>query len=122
MATAEAEEQARRRVVLLGNAAHSLHPIAGQGFNLALRDAECLSSCIREALDMGLDYSSMEVLEKYLDSRWFDQQKVIGFTKFLPQLFATDSYPVGIGRNLALLLMESSQPFRRAFARFGMGL
>jgi 2-octaprenyl-6-methoxyphenol hydroxylase len=122
LASAEAEEQARRRVVLLGNAAHSLHPIAGQGFNLALRDAECLSSCIREALDKGLDYSSMEVLGKYLDSRWFDQQKVIGFTKFLPQLFATDSYPVGLGRNLALLFMESSQPFRRAFARFGMGL
>ncbi len=122
LATSEAEEQTRRRIVLLGNAAHSLHPIAGQGFNLALRDAECLSSCISEASDNGTDHSSMVVLENYIDSRRFDQQRVLDFTKFLPKLFATDCYPLEVGRNGALLLMEISQPLRRAFARFGMGL
>ena len=122
LATSEAEEQVRRRLVLLGNAARCLHPIAGQGFNLALRDAEVLSSCIAEALENGSDYSSMETLEKYLDARWLDQQNVLAFTKHLPKLFATDSYPWAIGRNVGLLLMDLSHPLRRAFAKFGMGL
>ena len=122
LATTEAEEQVRRRLVLLGNAARGLHPIAGQGFNLALRDAEVLSSCIGEAVESGSDYSSMETLEKYLDARWLDQQNVVAFTKLLPKLFATDSYPWAIGRNVGLLLMELSHPLRRVFAKFGMGL
>ena len=122
LATTEAEEQVRRRLVLLGNAARGLHPIAGQGFNLALRDAEVLSSCIAEALENGSDCYSMETLEKYLDARWLDQQKVLAFTKLIPKLFATDSYPLAIGRNVGLLLMDLSHPLRKVFAKFGMGL
>ena len=122
LATTEAEEQVRRRLVLLGNAARGLHPIAGQGFNLALRDAEVLCSCIAEALENGSDYSSMETLEKYLDARWLDQQNVLAFTKLIPKLFATDSHPWAIGRNVGLLLMDLSHPLRRVFAKFGMGL
>ena len=65
---------------------------------------------------------NLETLEKYLDARWLDQQNVLAFTKLIPKLFATDSHPWAIGRNVGLLLMDLSHPLRRVFAKFGMGL
>ena len=118
--TSVAEEQIRHRVVLVGNSAHHLHPVAGQGLNLALRDVASLAERLARARTEGLDYASVKVLEQYRKSRFEDQRRVIGFTQHVPKLFANRS-PVWItGRNTGLLALDLMAPMRRRFMQFGM--
>lgn len=119
--TSLADEQVRRGIALLGNAAHSLHPVAGQGFNLALRDASSLAAIIGRARAAGLDFASTEVLDQYRQAQSADQRRVVALTRGLPAIFASRS-PVAIaGRNAALLSMDVMRPLRHRFADFGMG-
>ncbi|UCP16377.1 2-octaprenyl-6-methoxyphenyl hydroxylase [Aeromonas media] len=94
-----------QRTVLVGNAAHLLHPIAGQGFNLGMRDLDLLTQAVARALSAGEDIGSFEVLSAYWQRRKGDQEQTIWLTSSLAQLFSNGHAPLVAGRNLALSLM-----------------
>ncbi|MFM4680018.1 2-octaprenyl-6-methoxyphenyl hydroxylase [Aeromonas media] len=94
-----------QRTVLVGNAAHLLHPIAGQGFNLGMRDLDLLTQAVARALAAGEDIGSFEVLSAYWQRRKGDQEQTIWLTSSLAQLFSNGHAPLVAGRNLALSLM-----------------
>ena len=114
------EEQVRRRLVIAGNAAHSLHPVAGQGFNLSLRDMDCLVSRLAET-PIGSDMGALEPLLDYQDQRTQDQRNTLLFTNGLSKLFGLSSPAVALGRNSGLLMMDLVPSLRNQFAHFGMG-
>jgi len=117
-----AEEQVRPRLVLIGNAAHTLHPIAGQGFNLGLRDVATLAQVIADALRTGADIGTLVTLEPYAQWRARDQRQVIGFTHFLVQGFSSRFLPLALARNIGLVAMDILPPLKQGLARHAMGL
>lgn len=119
LALAEAREQVRRNLVVLGNAAHSLHPIAGQGFNLSLRDVQALAQAL-----VGSDAPPGELaaLQGYLAAQQRDQQWTIGFSDQVTRLFSQPGRWVAHGRNLGLLGLDLLPPARQWFARQAMGM
>ncbi|WP_312966297.1 2-octaprenyl-6-methoxyphenyl hydroxylase [Stutzerimonas kunmingensis] len=115
----EAEEQVRSGLVVLGNAAHSLHPIAGQGYNLSLRDVEALSVALL-CSDAALD--DLAVLQEYARRQRFDQRVTVGFSDQVTRLFGDSGRLVAAGRNLGLLGLDLMPAAKRWFARQAMGL
>jgi 2-polyprenyl-6-methoxyphenol 4-hydroxylase len=114
------EEQVRRRLVVIGNAAHSLHPVAGQGFNLSLRDVDCLAQCLIDQ-PQETDVGELEPLLSYQKQREKDQRNTLLFTDNLTKLFGLSSSTVALGRNSGLLMMDLVPALRNQFAHFGMG-
>jgi 2-octaprenyl-6-methoxyphenol hydroxylase len=115
----EADEQVRPHLVLLGNAAHSLHPIAGQGYNLALRDVQALAEAL---LESPLAPGEFSVLQDYLRRQQLDQQLTVGFSDRVTRLFSNAQPLLAAGRNLGLLSLDLLPPARHWFARQAMGL
>ena len=120
LALTTSEEQVRRRLVVVGNAAHSLHPVAGQGFNLSLRDLDCLAKCLADQPKQA-DVGELEPLLSYQKQRETDQRNTLIFTDNLTKLFGLSSSTVALGRNSGLLLMDLVPTLRNQFAHFGMG-
>lgn len=118
----KAREYARARVALIGNAAHTLHPIAGQGFNLGIRDVAALAEIIADARRSSQDIGDLQVLKRYADWRRWDQRQTIAFTDALNRLFANPLLPVRAVRNLGLLAFDLCPPVKHLFARQAMGL
>lgn len=118
----EAQEQVRAHLVVLGNAAHSLHPIAGQGFNLSLRDTLALADKLIAASDKGRPLGDLAVLQDYLDGQRSDQRLTVAFSDYLTRLFSNRQPVLAVGRNLGLLGLDLLPPARRMFARQAMGL
>jgi len=111
------------RGVVVGNAAHGLHPIAAQGFNLGLRDVAALSDCIADTRSAGeTDVGAAALLERYKDWRHDDQQKLVRFTDGLVRLFGSRRAPVRTLRNLGMLGFDLVPGVRRLFAKHTMGL
>jgi 2-octaprenyl-6-methoxyphenol hydroxylase len=108
------------RAVILGNAAQTLHPVAGQGFNLALRDVAMLAELIAEAGEG--DPGAAALLERYADWRTPDRQAVIRFTDALVRGFGMPFAPVRHARGQGLVLFDLLRPLKHAFARRTMGL
>lgn len=109
------------RLALVGNAAQTLHPIAGQGFNLGLRDVMTLAETVAAAHQSGSDIGSYGVLSGYQQRRQPDQQATVGVTDGLIHLFANRYVPLMVGRNLGLMAMEGISPLRDAFTRRTLG-
>jgi 2-octaprenyl-6-methoxyphenol hydroxylase len=120
LALTTSEEQVRRRLVVVGNAAHSLHPVAGQGFNLSLRDIDCLAKCLADQPQQA-DVGELEPLLRYQKQREKDQRNTLIFTDNLTKLFGLSSSAVALGRNSGLLMMDLMPTLRNQFAHFGMG-
>lgn len=118
----KAREHARQRVALIGNAAHTLHPIAGQGFNLGVRDVAALAEVVAEAWRRGEDIGDLRVLNRYADWRRWDQRQTLAFTDALNRLFANPLLPVRAARHLGLLAFDCLPPLKHRFARQAMGL
>jgi 2-octaprenyl-6-methoxyphenol hydroxylase len=112
-----AESMAGARAVLVGNAAQSLHPVAGQGFNLGLRDAALLAEILAAAPDPG----APAVLEDYERRRGADRRGMIRFTDGLVRLFASEHPGVALGRNLGLALFDLAPGAKRALSRLSWG-
>lgn len=106
------------RTVLIGNAAQALHPVAGQGFNLGLRDAAMLAEVIANASG---DPGSPELLERFSAWRARDRRGVVGFTDSLVKLFGDRRFGVAALRDLGLLLFDLTPPAKGALARVSGG-
>ena len=103
----------KHRVAVVGNAAQTLHPIAGQGLNLGLRDVITLVDTLKDSADPG----AFNVLRAYSTSRQSDRRSVIGLTDMLVRAFS-NAYPiVKTARNLALIAMNNSASAKQAFVR-----
>ncbi len=118
----KAREHARHRAALIGNAAHTLHPIAGQGFNLGIRHAAALAEVIADARRNDQDIGDLAVLDRYADWRRWDQRQTIALTDALTRLFVNPLPPVRIFRNLGLLAFDFCPPAKRWLTRQTMGL
>ena len=115
-------ESVRGRVAIIGNAAHTLHPIAGQGFNLGIRDVAALAEVIADAQRDGHDIGAPETLARYEQWRLGEQRGVALATDGLARLFSNPLKTLRIGRNLGLLAMELVPGAKRPLARAAMGL
>lgn len=122
LAMVRATESVRPRLAVIGNAAHTLHPIAGQGFNLGLRDVAALADVLADAIVAGEDIGELAVLQRYAQWRGRDQQLVSLATDGLARLFANPLAPLRVGRNLGMLAMDLLPGARHRLARAAMGL
>jgi len=114
-----------KRSVVVGNAAHGLHPVAAQGFNLGMRDVAALCDCIADArIDQedSFDCGRVAILENYAEWRRNDQKKLVRFTDGIVRLFGDSRQPVPALRNLGMLGFDLIPGVRRAFAKHTMGL
>ncbi len=110
------------RLALIGDAAHAIHPISGQGFNLGLKDVAALSECIVDARRLGLDIGSPQVLERYERWRRFDNIALIATTDGLNRLFSNDLPPVRLARDLGMAAVNRMPGLKRFFMNHAMGL
>ena len=117
-----ASEQVRRNVVVVGNAAHSLHPVAGQGFNLSLRDVAALAARLNIARIQQKDIGALEVLEDYQQQQLVDQRNTLIFSDSLTKFFSGTSSISAVTRNSGLLALDLVPQLRHGFAKFGMGM
>jgi 2-octaprenyl-6-methoxyphenol hydroxylase len=119
---AHAETYVKPRFALVGDAAHTMHPIAGQGLNIGLRDVAALAEVVVEAKRLGLDLGSPAVLERYQRWRRFDNQVLLGVTDSMNWLFSNDLGPVRVVRDLGLAAVNRLGPLKRLFMRHAMGV
>jgi 2-octaprenyl-6-methoxyphenol hydroxylase len=116
-----ANESVRERVALIGNAVHTLHPIAGQGFNLGARDVAALAEVLVDAVRNGEDPGSLAVLERYGQWRRHDHRNVTVFTDGLARLFSLPLPGLGMVRGAGLLVFDLLPPAKRLLTRMTMG-
>lgn len=120
LALTRAESAAGVRTAIIGNAAQGLHPIAGQGFNLGLRDAATLADVLADA-GPGADPGAAELLERYAAWRATDRRAMIAFTDGLVRLFGSPFGPVRFARTLGLVLFDLSPVAKTALSRLSFG-
>ncbi|MHA3082230.1 2-octaprenyl-6-methoxyphenyl hydroxylase [Acinetobacter sp. ANC 5383] len=117
-----AHQQAVGRVVIMGNAAHTLHPVAGQGFNLCLRDADVLLRFIRHQLAVSDDIGDAGMLKAYEQSRLKDQQRVIKFCDSVVRGFSNNNPILKVLRNAGLIAFDVIPGVKPLVASYAMGL
>ncbi|MES1197365.1 MAG: UbiH/UbiF/VisC/COQ6 family ubiquinone biosynthesis hydroxylase [Pseudomonadota bacterium] len=116
-----AERMIDPRVALAGDAAHAIHPIAGQGLNLGLKDVAALAECIADSVALGLDPADIAGLERYQRWRRFDNVAMAAGTDFFDRLFSNDIAPIRVARRLGLGAVNAVGPARRFFMRYAGG-
>ncbi|HWD49661.1 MAG TPA: FAD-dependent monooxygenase [Rhizomicrobium sp.] len=109
------------RFALAGDSAHGIHPIAGQGLNLGLKDAAALAETVLDAARLGIDIGSLDVLKRYERWRRFDSLSLSVATDALNRLFSNDIGPLRIARDLGLGIVDSIPPLRQFFMRHAGG-
>ena len=117
-----ATRYADTRLVLVGDAAHAIHPISGQGLNLGLRDVAALAEVLVDARRLGLDMGSRDTLDRYERWRRFDTAMLLAVTDGLNRLFSNDIAPIKLVRDLGLAAVEQIPPLKRLFMRHAMGV
>ncbi|MEM1089275.1 MAG: 2-octaprenyl-6-methoxyphenyl hydroxylase [Pseudomonadota bacterium] len=110
-----------RRSVIIGNAAHTIHPVAAQGFNLGLRDVAALTELLTEAAASGDDPGSETLLQTYADWREPDVSRTVAFTDGMVRAFSQSFGPVALARSVGLLALQLAPGLRGALAHRGMG-
>ncbi|MFO1085216.1 MAG: UbiH/UbiF/VisC/COQ6 family ubiquinone biosynthesis hydroxylase [Reyranellaceae bacterium] len=110
------------RLVLVGDAAHGIHPIAGQGYNLGVRDIAALVEVLIDSKRLGLDVGDVHSLERYARWRRADNFTMVAATDLLNRLFSNDSAPLRLLRDVGLAAVNRTPPLRRFFVRHAMGL
>jgi len=117
-----ANEFVADHVALVGDAAHGMHPIAGQGLNAGLRDVAALVEILQDAKQRGEDFSTINVLERYQEWRRFDTHALIAATDLTNKLFSNDNPVLRLGRDIGMGLVNASPALRRTFMREAAGL
>lgn len=117
-----AHKQVAGRVVLMGNAAHTLHPVAGQGFNLCLRDVDVLVRYVQHQFEQHLDVGDENVLKEYEKARLSDQKKVIFFCDRIVRGFSNRHPVLKFVRNTGLVAFDLIPGVKPMIATFAMGL
>jgi 2-octaprenyl-6-methoxyphenol hydroxylase len=117
-----AERVIDRRLALIGDAAHVIHPIAGQGLNLGIRDVAALAELVVDAHRLGLDPGAADVLERYQRWRRVDTLALTAVTDGLNRLFSNDVGPIRFARDLGLALVQRTPPLKRLLMRHAMGV
>ncbi len=117
-----ADKQVAGRCVIMGNAAHTLHPVAGQGFNLCMRDAHVLAQMLASQVLRGEDIGDTQMLSRYEQARQKDQKRVIRFCDAVVHGFTHPNPAVKIARNLALLAFDKLPNIKPLVATYAMGL
>ena len=112
-----AERMAAPRLALIGDAAHAVHPIAGQGLNLGLKDIAALAQVLVEAQRLGEDIGSLQVLERYARWRRFDTVMLAAATDGFVRLFSNDDPLLRLARGVGMTLVGTIGPARRFFMR-----
>jgi len=122
LALTRVPEQVRARLALIGNAAHTVHPVAGQGFNLGLRDVAAMADILADAQHAGDDIGDLAVLDRYADWRQHDNQVISLFTNGLIRIFSNNIFPLTLLRNAGLLAVDLMPGVKRGFVRVTSGL
>ncbi|MDO5054657.1 MAG: 2-octaprenyl-6-methoxyphenyl hydroxylase [Pasteurella oralis] len=117
----QAEQHIQPRIALIGNAAQTLHPIAGQGFNLGIRDVMQLASLVATKYQQQQDIGTYQNLIPYAIERQQDQQQIINLTDGLLSIFANNLLPLQISRTLGLMALSQSRLLRQYFAKPTLG-
>ena len=115
-----AEKMVSGRAVLIGNAVHQLHPVAGQGFNLGIRDVVLLAEMLIK--QQKADVGDAEFLNKYAKARQKDHDQTIGFTDNIVKLFSTDWLPIAATRSISLAVLDHIPLAKSILAKHAMGL
>lgn len=116
-----ARDYCAHRLALAGDAAHGIHPIAGQGLNLGLRDVATLTEVIVQAARVGMDIGQETVLDDYARWRRVDSLTLGAVTDGLTRLFSNDIAPIALARRLGLGIVQKLPPAKRLFMRHAMG-
>lgn len=117
-----AERTTDQRLVLIADAAHGMHPIAGQGLNMGLRDVAALAEVIVDARRLGQDVGTATVLDRYERWRRFDNTLMLAMTDVLNRLFSNDIAPIRLARDLGLGIVNKIPPLKKLLMRHAMGL
>ncbi|MDM8167266.1 FAD-dependent monooxygenase [Roseovarius sp.] len=110
------------RLALVGDAAHGMHPIAGQGLNAGLRDVGALAQVVSEAARRGEDFAAPDVLERYQQWRRFDTATLAAVTDATNRLFSNDNPVLRLGRDIGMGVLGAMPGLRRGFIREAAGL
>lgn len=121
LSSQQAQSHIHHRLAIVGNAAQLLHPVAGQGFNLGMRDLFTLATQVGKAFRQGEDLGGATLLHAFERQRQADQAQIIQATSGLISLFGCDFLPVQIARNAALITLSHCQPLRNALAHRAIG-
>jgi 2-octaprenyl-6-methoxyphenol hydroxylase len=117
----QAERYVARRLALIGEAAHVIHPIAGQGLNIAIRDVAALAELIVDQRRLGLDIGDQSVLEQYERRRRLDALLLAAVTDGLNRLFSNTIPPIRLARDLGLAIVNRLPPLKRLLMHHAMG-
>ena len=110
------------RLALVGDAIHGMHPVAGQGFNMGLRDVAALTEVLVDAYRLGLDIGTSNSLRQFERWRRFDNTLMLAATDGLNRLFSNDYFPLRLVRDLGLAVVNESSTLKNVFMRQAMGL
>jgi len=117
-----AERYAAPRLALVGDAAHVIHPIAGQGLNLGIRDVAALAELVVDSRRLGLDIADATALARYERWRRFDNLMLAAVTDALNRLFSNSVPPVKLARDVGLAVVDRLPPLKRFLMRHAMGV
>ena len=122
LALQHAQRYVDARIALIGDAAHTVHPLAGQGVNLGILDAACLAEVLAAATNRGLDPGGLGALRRYERWRKGHNLLMLGVLDALQRLFGTPLPPIALLRGIGLRLTDRVGPLKRLLARRAMGL
>ena len=122
IALTHANRYTGERLALAGDAAHAIHPLAGQGFNLGVRDVAVLAELIVDRYRLGLDIGAPDLLARYQQKRRFDALALIAVTDGLNRLFSNNNAPLRLARDLGLAAVNRTPRLKSLFMRHAMGV
>ena len=112
----------KNRIILIGDACQAIHPIAGQGLNLGIRDAYILANTLEEGLSLGIDFGDGLLLEKYSRQRSIDKNLLVQSTHNLNKLFSNNTFFLSAIRKMGLRIFNQSMFLKKQSMLFAMGL